>query len=264
MPEKPQTGPKRKAGGYIRVQRGMFDHPIVGALKPYSRFEAWQWMLAAAAFRSTDGIERGSLAYSTRFMASAWGWSRPAVRRFLDRLEGAQMVGPRTGPRIRSDPAQLTICNYEQYQSDRPKDKSQTGPLTGPNKNTLNAKKKKLTTFADQFDAFWTLWPNKSGKKAAVKAWARLDTAGNVLYEDLVAGIERYIRDKPADREWMHPATFLNGERWKDEAPAPVQRDSGRKSMATIMQEITDDEGDEEGIGRAHRGPVLDAPKSIN
>jgi hypothetical protein len=37
----------------------------------------------------------------------------------------------------------------------------------------------------------------------------------------IVAGVFAYIRDKPPDRSWLNPATFLNQNRWEDQ-PAQV------------------------------------------
>ena len=33
----------------------------------------------------------------------------------------------------------------------------------------------------------------------------------------LIAGVERYVRNKPDWQEWVHPATWLNQGRWLDE-----------------------------------------------
>ena len=66
------------------------------------------------------------------------------------------------------------------------------------------------------FDQFWSAWPNKKGKKDARKAWAQAMRAGHDPGE-IVAGVERYKRGKPDWQAWMHPATFIRGERWEDE-----------------------------------------------
>lgn len=63
------------------------------------------------------------------------------------------------------------------------------------------------------FDRFWKVWPNRIGKPAAYRAF------GKVAHEldAILLGVERYIRDKPPDRPWLNPATFLNQRRWEDE-----------------------------------------------
>lgn len=65
------------------------------------------------------------------------------------------------------------------------------------------------------FTRFWTAWPHKVGKPAAERAFGKV--ADEI--DAIVAGVERYIRDKPPDRPWLNPATFLNQRRWED-APA--------------------------------------------
>jgi uncharacterized protein YdaU (DUF1376 family) len=94
------------------------------------------------------------------------------------------------------------------------------------------------------FDRFWTRWPHKVGKPVALKAFARV--AAEI--EAIVAGVDRYIRDKPPDRSWMNPATFLNGRRWED-APAAIAAHGGprpfqqnpEKSVHAAARKLCDD-----------------------
>lgn len=68
------------------------------------------------------------------------------------------------------------------------------------------------------FPDFWTLYPNKVGKREAeaafLKAVKRADLA------TILAGVRRYAA-KTDDRPWCNPATWLNQDRW-DDAPASV------------------------------------------
>lgn len=76
------------------------------------------------------------------------------------------------------------------------------------------------------FERFWSSWPHKVGKPTAEKAFRRV--AGRV--DEILVGVERYVRTKPHDRPWLNPATFLNNERWKDEpAPEPQSRAGPRQ-----------------------------------
>ena len=70
---------------------------------------------------------------------------------------------------------------------------------------------------------FWPIWPHKVGKPRALMAWrtARRKHATSTI----LAGVNDYIRDKPPDRSWLNPATFLHQERFADQ-PAPVARGS--------------------------------------
>lgn len=73
--------------------------------------------------------------------------------------------------------------------------------------------------------AFWSIWPNKVGKPAALKALrSAIDRA---TISEICEGVENYIRDKPPDRPWLNPATFLNQNRWEDR-PAAVGTANGK------------------------------------
>lgn len=72
------------------------------------------------------------------------------------------------------------------------------------------------------FVEFWRNFPNKVGKPAAIKAFPKaLKAAGSV--DVILAGLRRYVDDKPADRPWLNPATFLNQQRWTDRPAPPPQ-----------------------------------------
>src|SRR5262249_54287555 len=95
--------------GFIAIARGALDHPVVGARKPFSKFEAWLWLLFEAAWkprrvRVTSGraeqyltLERGQLSYSRSYMVTAWGWKEKGVRGFLFRLERDRQITRQTG-----------------------------------------------------------------------------------------------------------------------------------------------------------------------
>jgi hypothetical protein len=75
--------------------------------------------------------------------------------------------------------------------------------------------------FANEFaTAFWPPYPHKVGKPAALKAFRAVRKRG-VELERIVSGIDRYIREKPRDRPWLNPATFLNQDRFDDQPASP-------------------------------------------
>jgi hypothetical protein len=73
------------------------------------------------------------------------------------------------------------------------------------------------------FATFWEQYPKKVAKPQALKAWKKIKPAGQTIAH-LMAGLER----QKASADWVkdggqfvpHPATWLNGRRWEDEAPA--------------------------------------------
>lgn len=73
----------------------------------------------------------------------------------------------------------------------------------------------------DGFDSFWVAYPKKQAKGDAQKAWKKLKP--NV---SLIASILKAIEVQKSSESWTkdngkfipHPATWLNGRRWEDEA----------------------------------------------
>lgn len=76
------------------------------------------------------------------------------------------------------------------------------------------------TDFEKKFPIWWDAWPHKVGKPRAMQAFpAALQNAGSL--GTLVDGAKRYAREKPPDRQWLNPSTWLAEQRWLDE-PAPI------------------------------------------
>lgn len=67
---------------------------------------------------------------------------------------------------------------------------------------------------------FWPAYPWKAGEIRARDAF--IVARDRASLADLMAGLARYVAEKPKDRHWMKAETFLGEERWRDEiAPAP-------------------------------------------
>ncbi|NLT57834.1 MAG: hypothetical protein GXX99_02600 [Clostridiales bacterium] len=72
------------------------------------------------------------------------------------------------------------------------------------------------------FEAFWSAYPRKAGKRDALKAFGQLqpdrDTAAAIM-----AGVARWRTSgqwtRDGGRYIPYPASFLRGERWNDECP---------------------------------------------
>ena len=71
-------------------------------------------------------------------------------------------------------------------------------------------------------EQFWERYPNKVGKPVALQKLERIKRRGDVRWAELIDGLDAYIRNKPIDRDWLNPATFLNQERWRDQPAAKV------------------------------------------
>lgn len=93
------------------------------------------------------------------------------------------------------------------------------------------------------FDQFWSAYPSKVGKKAALAAWLRAKDRPPL--PDVLAALDRYKRTKPADREWCNPATWLNQGRWDDGEPTaqamPVQTFTGPAALRASVVAAKDE-----------------------
>lgn len=107
--------------GTVNIARELWDDPTFKDSEMSQR-EAWIWMIAEASWKDRTKrfgsqeieLSRGQLVASTRFMARAFMWSEPRVRRYLDMLENRRMITRVTDAGI----TVVTICNYDAYQGE--------------------------------------------------------------------------------------------------------------------------------------------------
>lgn len=75
------------------------------------------------------------------------------------------------------------------------------------------------------FDAFWSAYPKKADKKAARRAWGKIRNLMKI-YPGIMAALERQKESpgwtKDGGQFIPNPSTWINGERWMDEAPKPA------------------------------------------
>ena len=139
--------------GVFGVHRSIWDHPLLREKRPFSRREAWLWMVSEAAWKSTRvrvggnvlQLKRGQLGHSLRYMAKAWGWSEARVRRFLTHLKTDAMIDAATDAGI----TVTTICNYGRYQivglpADAPTDVMIDAPATQQRRKEEEVKKSRM------------------------------------------------------------------------------------------------------------------------
>lgn len=77
----------------------------------------------------------------------------------------------------------------------------------------------------DAFDTFWSVYPRRTGKAAARKAWDKAHKTADA--ELIIGGAHVYAEDPNRDPAFTkHPATWLNAGCWDDE-PLPARTRSG-------------------------------------
>lgn len=86
-------------------------------------------------------------------------------------------------------------------------------------KEEKNERNQSRASSGQFFESFWNAYPVKKDKKSCLKKWQqrKLDD----LYQDIMAGLRNLMEN---DDNWRtgqfipNPSTFLNGDRWNDEA----------------------------------------------
>jgi hypothetical protein len=235
--------------GVFAVDRGIFDHPVLSSREPFSRREAWLFILSEAAwkpraFRANGRqieLKRGQLSHSVRFLADKWGWSKSSVARFLDVLQTETMIEKETG----TGQILISVCNFDQYQRVSLPDGTGAGTSNGTEAGQQRDKEEDIKGIEldllsqgdrnsrspaepkpdhwpkDYREQFWAEYPKKVGKKAALKSLERTRKSGEVSFATLMAGVRRYRSERPpgvADEQYTCAAQrWLNEGRWDDE-----------------------------------------------
>lgn len=90
------------------------------------------------------------------------------------------------------------------------------------------------------FEAFWTAYPRKVGKDAASRKFDAIRRSRRVSFDEIMAGLNRYVAAKRSDVDWCHPTTWLSQGRWADEYDADDHRMRPAKTQpgASISQAI--------------------------
>ena len=107
-----------------------------------------------------------------------------------------------------------------------PESESESESDTESESERENETRAREEAMARRFLRFWDAYPKKVAKADAVKAFRKLDPDDQLL-EDMLAALERWKHSDQWTRDGTafvpHPATWLNGERWKDEVPPPAR-----------------------------------------
>jgi len=152
-------------------------------------------------------------------------------RREAERAAKAAAAESETAPNLSKNFSTVDVCRSLsiQAEAEAEAEAEQTKPKAG---------KAKSTTFIipPGFEAFWSAYPRKIGKRAAMTAWARLKVNGS--FDKVLAAVEQQKRSEQWQKDGgqfiPHPATWLNQGRWDDEpasAMAPSLRVVGPRTV---------------------------------
>lgn len=109
-------------------------------------------------------------------------------------------------------------------------------------KETRVSTVKEVNSISDLFNAFWEVYPRKQGKGNA-KRWFNTHKPNKELVDKMIKTVTLYSKSvewtKEKGKYIPHPTTWLNGERWEDEAPILGQDTKERvKSQDEKLREI--------------------------
>ena len=221
--------------GYIKLYRSLIDWEWYSDINTRSVFIH---LLLTANFEDKNWrgitIKRGQVVTSYRKLAEEIGISERSVRTSINRLKSTHEVTQSSTSKF----TVLTVNNYDKYQSsDTVSDTQVTSKRhTSDTQVTTTKEIKKVRSkesknkppisptgdgLQERFEMFWEVYPKKVAKQAAVKAWQKLKPG-----DELTAIIVESVKQQTHSEQWSkdngrfipYPATWLNGERWKDEA----------------------------------------------
>lgn len=231
--------------GTVNISRSLWDDPTFKDAEMSQR-EAWIWLIAEASWKDRIkrvgtheiSLQRGQLAASSRFMAKAWGWSEPRVRRYLDMLENQRMIERATDAGI----SVVTIRKYDDYQNAPRVDDARPTHQPTQQRRTTDANENKgeirdkvreegkpsSLAHSDRFQEFWDAYPHRGGAKkgrAPAEKKYRAAIKAGVSEQAIIDGAARYRGDRGVcDGFAKDPATWLNQRGWEDEVEARASK----------------------------------------
>lgn len=204
--------------GWIKIHRKMI-HTDLWLQEPFTRPQAWIDLIALANYKDgfvrTAGqriaVERGAVGWSKQRLAARWQWSRGKVDRFLDELEGEQMIVRRTDTRFTI----ITICNYDTYQDQKSVGSTadRTADDTGDEQETVQETGRKQSTNKK----------DKKGKKEKKRESAGASRSEPEEYKAVAQRLLNHICEYEPKHKYNRNAP--NIETWAKDLRLAVERD---------------------------------------
>jgi len=96
----------------------------------------------------------------------------------------------------------------------------ESGPITRTDlTSTDNKRSRSINKYDTDFEQFWTAYPRKTNKGFARTVFGKIKPNADMLKKMIVAIEQQKSSDQWKDPKYIpHPSTWLNGERWEDEA----------------------------------------------
>jgi DNA-binding transcriptional regulator YhcF (GntR family) len=220
-----------------------------GFLKLHRKILDWEWytdtnvkslfihLLINANYtdKKHKGIEvkKGQFLTSRDKLALGTGLSVQSVRTALKKLEKSGEIRQK----VTKQYTIITVCNYCRYNEQQAREQPTTNQqltnnqptanqqLTTTKKDKKGKKEKKNTPLPPKgFEAFWSAYPKKVGKKAALKSWEKATDKPpvDVIITAIALQMTSEQWTKDGGQYIPNPATWLNQGRWMDAVQQPA------------------------------------------
>jgi len=210
--------------GFIFLHRSIQEHWIYPNHRKFTQFEAFTDMVLMANYTDNkvlfDGqlltVVRGSFITSLQKLSARWFWGVAETRHFIEILVKDCMVKKNSTSKY----TQITICNYDKYQTIPQCDSKQTtNRQQTDSKQTYTNNKDKEEIKKDKeinipFDQFWSSYDKKIERDKCERKWNALKDEERTL---IMAYIPKYKKSQPDKQYRKNPDTFLNNKSWLDE-----------------------------------------------
>ena len=217
-------------GGFILVARKILDSDLLEESPLVVKL--WIWLLLRANWKDRGQLDRGQLVTTIveiqEAMSHYSGWRKIVpTKDEIRSAYGALSRATRITTRKTSRGMVISIVNYDTYQNSAAY-ASHTGtqmvnatcPSATPHDTEEgNKKNKNPLSVSDGFAQFWSLYPKKTAKAAAQKAWDKHHPPLSKVIETLSWQVECDDWQKEGGKYIPYPASWLNAGQWDDERP---------------------------------------------
>jgi hypothetical protein len=140
--------------------------------KPAEWFKIWMVIIMKCNYEDNGIYKRGELVTKYENIAAECGVSRNTVKSFIEWARGATLVTPQQLKRG----VRIVVNNYDKYQGWATPSTPPTMLPSTPAINNRIQKDKKTKTGSGDFDSFWSVYPKRVEKKAAMIAYKKVSS----------------------------------------------------------------------------------------
>jgi hypothetical protein len=224
--------------GYIKLHRKIRDNPLFKA-RPEARhlfMDILTFIAYAPTVQDWRGtpvdLHPGQAMVSSRELAEYTGFSRQKIRTLLNSLTSHLIL--KINPLPNQGPMIVSICNWDVYQARQPTANPPSNPLpthcqpTKEEVKELQERKEKISLEVEaSFEAFWSVYPRKTGRAQALKKFTAIVSSGNATAEQLISAAKARVGITSTDQKFIpFAATWLNQARWTDVAPKTAKAEN--------------------------------------